>query len=69
MMDRQCFCWHSKLCGEPLKPCADSEGIQRGFELESRSKDKLNGFFYSKQGCSYTMMRRGPTLHGLHGHF
>ncbi|RVW39438.1 hypothetical protein CK203_106566 [Vitis vinifera] len=42
MMDSSAFVGNSKLCGEPLKPCADSEGIQRGFELErAGGKDKL----------------------------
>ena len=45
MMGSSAFVGNSKLCGEPLKPCADSEGIQRGFELESRSKDKLKWVF------------------------
>ena len=36
MMGSSVFVGNSKLCGEPLKSCADSEGIQRGFKLESK---------------------------------
>lgn len=41
VMGSSAFVGNSKLCGEPLKPCADSEGIQHGFKLGSKSKDKL----------------------------
>ena len=45
MMGSSAFVGNSKLCGEPLKPCADSEGIQLGFKMESKSKDKLKWVF------------------------
>ena len=38
--------------------------ILREFSVDSNwragAKTSLNGFFYSKQGCFYTMTRRGP---------